>query len=124
MSLEENKAVVRRFAEECWNAGKLDVLDEWVADDPVRSGTPVGQRGRAGHITMARTALATSRAAIEALGGMVDADVVIAACDAARQLPAWPGPHYRETNPVLVANARHVIQAVLAAHPRRRTDMA
>ncbi len=57
MSTEENKAIVRRFLEECWNAGKLDVLDEVVADDLVRSGTPVGRLGMAGLITMIRTAL-------------------------------------------------------------------
>ena len=57
MSIEENKAVVRRFAEECWMAGKLDVLDEVVTEDLVRSGTPVGRQGMASLITMIRTAL-------------------------------------------------------------------
>ncbi|MHC4621707.1 MAG: ester cyclase [Planctomycetota bacterium] len=33
MSLEENKAIVRRFLEEGWNEGKLEVFDETVAAD-------------------------------------------------------------------------------------------
>ena len=33
-------------------------------------------------------------------------------------------PYYRETNPVLAANARHVIHEVLGDHQRRLTDVA
>ncbi len=55
---------------------------------------------------------------------MVGTDVVIAAWDAVLQIPEWPGPHDRETNPVLAANARHVIHEVLADHQRRWTDVA
>jgi steroid delta-isomerase-like uncharacterized protein len=40
MSTEENKAVVRRFLEECWNAGKLDVVDEIVAAEYVNRTEP------------------------------------------------------------------------------------
>jgi steroid delta-isomerase-like uncharacterized protein len=40
MSIEENKALVRRWVEEVWNQGRLDVLDElytpdWVGHFPV-----------------------------------------------------------------------------------------
>jgi steroid delta-isomerase-like uncharacterized protein len=33
MSTRENKALVRRYAEEVWNKGNLDVLDEYVAPE-------------------------------------------------------------------------------------------
>ena len=33
-------------------------------------------------------------------------------------------PYYRDTNPVLAANARHVIHEVLADHQRRLTDVS
>jgi predicted ester cyclase len=33
MSAEENKAVIRRFFEECWNKGDLAVLDECFASE-------------------------------------------------------------------------------------------
>lgn len=33
MSIEENKAVVRRLAEEVWNQGNMAAVDEIIADD-------------------------------------------------------------------------------------------
>ncbi len=36
MSLEENKALVRRFYEEVWNRGNVDVAKDLFADDYVR----------------------------------------------------------------------------------------
>jgi steroid delta-isomerase-like uncharacterized protein len=47
---EQNKAVVRRFVDEVWNRGNLDVIDEIVAADYVdhSPGTPPGMtQGRA-----------------------------------------------------------------------------
>jgi predicted ester cyclase len=35
MSVERNKAVVRRFLDEVWNLGKLDVVDEIFAEESV-----------------------------------------------------------------------------------------
>jgi len=35
MSLEENKALVRRFLEEVWNKGKLALVNEFLATDYV-----------------------------------------------------------------------------------------
>ena len=44
MSVEENKALIRRFCEEVWNKGNLDVMSEIFAPDYVRHdlrpGTP------------------------------------------------------------------------------------
>ena len=45
---EENKALVRRFIEEVWNSGNLDVIDELIAEnhvdhDPAQAGPHVGQ---------------------------------------------------------------------------------
>jgi steroid delta-isomerase-like uncharacterized protein len=56
MSLEQHKATVRRFYDEVWNKGNLDVADEIFADDCVRHdlrpGTappgPEGQKAVAG----------------------------------------------------------------------------
>ena len=32
MSVEDNRTLVRRFLEEVWNEGRLDLLDEFIAD--------------------------------------------------------------------------------------------
>jgi steroid delta-isomerase-like uncharacterized protein len=56
MSAEEHKAIIRRFYEEVWNRGNLDVADEIFTDDYVRHdlrpGTappgPAGQKAVAG----------------------------------------------------------------------------
>jgi len=31
--VEQNKELARRFYEECWNQGKVDRLDQYVAKD-------------------------------------------------------------------------------------------
>ena len=36
MNVESNKALVRRFYEEAWDQGRLDIIDELFADDYVR----------------------------------------------------------------------------------------
>jgi hypothetical protein len=36
MAASENKTLVRRFYEEAWDQGKLDVIDERFAEDYVR----------------------------------------------------------------------------------------
>ena len=50
MSIEENKAIVRRWSEELWSEGKLEVADEIVAADYVRHdpGDPFPARGPEG----------------------------------------------------------------------------
>jgi steroid delta-isomerase-like uncharacterized protein len=47
VSTEENKAIVRRWSEELWSQGKLEVADEIVAPDYVRHdpGDPFPARG-------------------------------------------------------------------------------
>src|SRR5215204_5320125 len=50
MSTEENKSILRRYFEEAWNRGQLDVLDEIVAahyvnHDPAVPGLPPGPDG-------------------------------------------------------------------------------
>ena len=50
--LEQNKALIRRFYEEVWNRGHLDVANEVFAKDYVRhdpgggAGTPPGPEGQ------------------------------------------------------------------------------
>jgi steroid delta-isomerase-like uncharacterized protein len=42
MSAEENKAIVRRYFEEAWGKGNLDVMDELMASDYVNHGSVPG----------------------------------------------------------------------------------
>jgi steroid delta-isomerase-like uncharacterized protein len=63
---EQNKAVVRRFIEEAWNNGNLEVIDELVTDehvdhDPTRTGTPGGPEGMRTMIQMYRSAFPDAR---------------------------------------------------------------
>ncbi len=58
---EENKALVRRFIEEVWNNGNLDVIDELVAEnhvdhDPAQAGAPSGRQGMRAFVEMYRSA--------------------------------------------------------------------
>ena len=50
MSTEENKAIVRRVNDEIWSEGRLDVIDELIADDFVATvvGAPEQIRGPQG----------------------------------------------------------------------------
>ena len=43
MSVEENKALVRRFVEEFWNAGNVGAADELIAGDAIITLPGVGQ---------------------------------------------------------------------------------
>jgi steroid delta-isomerase-like uncharacterized protein len=43
MSIEESKAIVRFWMEECYNQGNLAVADELVAPDYVNHSAPLGQ---------------------------------------------------------------------------------
>jgi steroid delta-isomerase-like uncharacterized protein len=50
MSMEENKAIVRRVNDEVWSEGRLDVIDKLIADDFVATvvGAPEQIRGPQG----------------------------------------------------------------------------
>ena len=69
---EDNKAVVRRFAEECWGKGDFDVADELVAEEVVRNGQPVGRRGLVGVIAAIRAAFPDFQTKVEDLVGEGD----------------------------------------------------
>jgi len=61
MSVEENKAVVRRNIEEVWNRGNLSVIDEIVAEnfvlhDPSQPDPIRGPEGYKQFVTMMRNA--------------------------------------------------------------------
>jgi len=43
MSTEENKAIIRRWVEECYNKGNLAVADELIAPNYVNRSAPLGQ---------------------------------------------------------------------------------
>jgi steroid delta-isomerase-like uncharacterized protein len=71
VSTDANKAVLRRFDEEVWNAGHLEVMDELFAPDYVNHDPSLGQTGdREGHkrtIALARAALPDVRETVEDL---------------------------------------------------------
>jgi predicted ester cyclase len=64
---KDNKAVVRRFARECWDEGNFDVADELVAEPVVRNGQPVGRRGLVGVIAAIRAAFPDFHTEVEDL---------------------------------------------------------
>lgn len=43
MSVEENKEIARRFIEEVWNEGRLEVADELLATNAINHDWPPGQ---------------------------------------------------------------------------------
>ena len=58
---EENKAITRRFVQECWNKGKLDCLEDLVSPDcrlhdPVFPSLGPGVESLERHIRMCRNA--------------------------------------------------------------------
>jgi steroid delta-isomerase-like uncharacterized protein len=70
MSTEENKAIVRRLNDEVWSKGRLEVIDELIADDFVATvvGAPEQIRGRQGFrefVVMYRTAFPDLRITVD-----------------------------------------------------------
>lgn len=70
MSTEENKAIVRRVNDEVWSEGRLDVIDELIADDFVATivGAPEQIRGPQGFrefVVMYRTAFPDLRLTVD-----------------------------------------------------------
>jgi predicted ester cyclase len=68
---EENKALVRRYFEEIWDKGNLDLIDELFTTTFVRHGPTAtegevcGQEGFEGLVSMYRSALPDLRIPIE-----------------------------------------------------------
>src|SRR6185295_6003536 len=59
--LDQNKELTRRFYEECWNQGKTERVDQYVAKDcryrdPVFPSLAPGLESLKRHITMCRSA--------------------------------------------------------------------
>ncbi len=71
MSIEENKAVVRRLENEAWNKGNLAVADELIASNCVYHnappGTPPGPEGFKRLVEIYRTAIPDVRVTLEDL---------------------------------------------------------
>ena len=69
MSIEENKAIVRRWLEECYNEGHVAVADELIAANYVNHSAPHGQtpglQGEKAYITSIRSAFPDIHLAIE-----------------------------------------------------------
>ncbi len=72
MTVDENKVVVRRFMEECWGAGGLEVADEVLAEAISRNGQTLGREGMKGFIAMVRTAMPDFRSECEDVLGEGD----------------------------------------------------
>jgi len=80
MSIEENKAAVRRFYEEVWGKGNLDVADElsvenFVDHNPVDPNLPPGIEGFKQIVPMFRTAFPDLQFTVEDL--IADGDKVV-----------------------------------------------
>ncbi len=81
MSVEQNRALVRRFWDEVWNKGNLAVIDELVAPDHLRYGPGVLEGERRGLDALQRVvkkwreALPDLQVAIESL--IADGDEVV-----------------------------------------------
>jgi predicted SnoaL-like aldol condensation-catalyzing enzyme len=88
MSVEENKAIVRRVFEEIWNKGNLALVDELYASDYIRhnasAGSPPGPAGEKRH-------RAAFRAAFPDLA--ITAGDVIAEGDRVAVRYHWQGTH-------------------------------
>ncbi|MCI0396368.1 MAG: ester cyclase [Chloroflexi bacterium] len=72
MSTEQNKAIVRRLADEVWNKGNLAVIDELVAEafvdnNPPLPGLPAGREGFRQWALGGRTGFPDCQLAIEDL---------------------------------------------------------
>ncbi len=70
MSAEENKAIARRLIDEVWTKGRLEVIDELIADDFVTTvvGSPEQIRGPQGFrefVVMYRTAFPDLRLSVD-----------------------------------------------------------
>jgi steroid delta-isomerase-like uncharacterized protein len=70
MSAEENQALVRRWYEEVWNAGRADLIDELVAEDFVLHhtslpGRPVPREAYKQLLPLFRTAFPDFRITVE-----------------------------------------------------------
>src|SRR4051812_31811817 len=70
--VERNKAVLRRFSEQCWGRGFFDDVDELVAEDVVRNGHPIGRAGLIAVIKAIRAALPDFHTQTEDLFGEGD----------------------------------------------------
>jgi steroid delta-isomerase-like uncharacterized protein len=69
MSNEDNKALVRRFFEEVWNKGNLNVIDELdspnYVDHDAPPGLPAGIEGQKQFVKMYRTAFPDLRITVD-----------------------------------------------------------
>ena len=68
--LDQNKEIARRFYEECWNQGKVDRLEQFVAKDcrfhdPVFPSLTSGVDNLKRHITMCRNAFPDLRFSLD-----------------------------------------------------------
>ncbi len=74
MTVESNVSLVRRLVDEGWNQGKLEVLDELVAEDavPVPDSPTSGRQSWKDEITFFRSAFPDLRIDIDDLFGAED----------------------------------------------------
>jgi steroid delta-isomerase-like uncharacterized protein len=80
MSIEDNKAIVRRLNDEVWSKGRLDVVDELIADDFVTTvvGAPELIRGPQGFrefVVMYRNAFPDLRITVDEQ--IAEGDIVV-----------------------------------------------
>lgn len=77
---EANKSIVQRFIDEVWNAGNVDSIDEFIAEDhvdhdPAQAGSSGGRAGAREFIVTYRTAFPDAHIAIDEL--IAEGDLVV-----------------------------------------------
>ena len=87
---EANKDIVRRFIDEIWNAGEVDSIDQFIAEDhtdhdPAQVGSSGGRTGARDFVVTYRTAFPDAHITIDEL--IAEGDLVVSRMARDRHTP-------------------------------------